>query len=218
MKRLSTIFCAAALLVLPVRAATLISNFDTFSSQYFPPMAISWALGDVDQYTQSSGFISITAVGGGNPMGDGYFIAGMPGVDLNNPDAAAIDLTGSNFFNLTARVDAENASSIANLIFYDSEFTQIGSATFLATEFGSSFTTVSKAITFTGVGNIAQATYFRIDGDGISSNAYRYSFSDLTASAAPIPEPSAVLLALGGLTLIGAWRRLGGPRKKLRSC
>ncbi len=204
--------------IAPAKSADVtFSAFDDFETQLFPPMGISWSQAGTDQYIQNLGFVSIAPVGSGNPMGDGYFIAGMPGVNLENPEPAAVDMTGSHFFNLTARVDAGNGSTILRFRVYDNEFTEIGSAVFLAANLGPTFTTVSEAITYTGFGDATMATYFRIEGDGIASSAFRYSFAHATATVVPtaVPEPSVYAIAF--MAFLGLWiaRREIGKRRQL---
>jgi hypothetical protein len=108
-----------------------------------------------------------------------------------------LNFTGLGFFNLTARVDAGNASSIMHVELFDSFFTKVASTIFQASNFTSSFTTQSKAISYTGLGNVADVTYFRIDGDGIASDSFRYSYENLAAATTAVPEPSTYALGAG---------------------
>jgi hypothetical protein len=187
---------AAFLAAGSLQAATLISDFNSFSTQLFPPMFISWTNGGTDQYVQNAGSISITPVSGGNPLGDGYFIAGLPG----NP-GSTINLSGMSLASLNGSVDAGNASSFVKVTFLDSSLTAVGSATFLASGFNASLSTQTASISLTGVGNLNAVTYWRMDGDGIASDAFRYSFNDLSVAA--VPEPSTALTGLAGLGIAG---------------
>lgn len=176
----------------------LISNFDSFSTQLLPPMFISWNNG-ADQYTQSSGFVSITPVSGGNPSGDGSFVATLPGNSTMN-------FTGISLASLNARVDSGNASSSVKVTFLDNSLTSVATATFFASSFTSSFSTQTTSLSFTGVGSLAAVTYWRMDGDSIASDAFRYSFNDLNVAAVPEPSPS-LLLGLAGIGCLGLLAR-----------
>jgi len=178
-------------------AAVLVSDFSSFSSQLLPPMGITWSNAGIDQYIQDSGFISIAPVNGGAPKGDGYFNAMLPG-------SASLNFTGLNTLSLTARVDAGNASSILHVLFYDNTFTQVASNTFNATDFTSTFSTKDVTLSLSGIGDPTAVTYWQINGDGIASDAFRYSFDNLSVSA--IPEPRIIGLLLAGLIFLGRKR------------
>ncbi len=192
--RTLAIFSIVALAT-PARAIILASDFSDFAAQLFPPMTPSWNNG-VDQYTQNSGFISITSVNGGNPGGDGNFTAGFPG-------AASVDFSTMSFANLNASVDIGNASTSVTVTFLDDLTTAVATATFSASSFTSVLSTQSVLLSYTNVGNLAAVTYWRVEGDGIPSDAFRFSFSDLSVSTVAAPEPSALLLGLFGIGCVG---------------
>jgi len=185
----------ALLLSFAAQADIVLSNFDNFSLQYFAPMGTSWNGGSpsIDQYVQNTGYISITPVNGGDPKGDGYFFAGLPG-------SATLNFTGLTFLSINARVDAGNASSIFHIqLFDDVNPNPVATTTFTASSFTSSFSTQSAAIVLSGIGDITHITYWRMDGDNINSNSFRYSFENLSAITA-VPEPSTY--ALGAVSLL----------------
>jgi hypothetical protein len=184
----------AGLVALHARADITISNFNSFSTQ-LSSMEISWNNAGTDQFNQGAGFISIAPVGGGNPKGDGYFNAYMPGGSEANPNAGTVSLSGQLFFNLTARVDAGNASSILHILLYDDSFTQAAIGTFEASSFTSTFSSQSAVISLIGSGDITKVTYWRMDGDGIASDNFRYSFDNLSTTS--VPEPSSYALGAG---------------------
>ena len=193
--RICLLAATALLLAAPAKADLLISDFNNFSAQLFPPMNISWNGGTPasDQYIQGNGFISITPVNGGDPKGDGYFNAGLPG-------GGSFSIAGLNFFALNARIDDGNTSSIFHVLLYDDTFTQVAGATFSASSFTSAFSTASTALTATGIGNIGAVTYFRMDGDSIAGDSVRVSLGNLSATAAsPVPEPSAYAISATAL-------------------
>lgn len=179
------------------KADILISDFGNFSLQNFPPMGISWSNGS-DQYLQNAGFISIAPVNGGNPTGDGYFFAGMPG-------GTSLNLSGLNALSLNAQVDAGNSSSAVRVILYDGALTKVASAAFSVTNFGSSFSTQTQSLAFTGLGTVGSITYWRVEGDGISSNAFRFSFNNLSATT--VPETSSYPICAAAFLVMWIVRR-----------
>ena len=186
-------------------AQVLISDFATIGTQAYLPFNDTWGV-PVNQFTQSAGFISITAQGGGDPNGEGGFDANIAGsLDGSNP----VDLTGYTHLSLTARVDAGNASSSTVVLIRDTAFEIIGTAQFMTSNFSTSgFNTVSAILDLQGYqGSISDAAYWTIAGDGFTGS-YRMSLDNLSAIA--IPEPS-----IGGLLAIGLMglvlkRRAGG--------
>ncbi len=176
----------------------LISDFSNLAGQ-FPSFGGSWSAAGVSQYSQGSGFISILPQGSGNPLGDGYFFASMPSATSPGGNVS-MNLTGFSSISLTGRVDSGNASSNIGISFYDSSLTKVAGATLDTSSFTSNFSTLTASLTLTGVGNLSQVTYWRIEGDGSPTNAFRYSFDNLTVA---VPEPSATALGLLGLGAAG---------------
>jgi hypothetical protein len=183
-------------------AQILISNFSNFSSQAFSPFNTSWNNGTADQFTQGSGFISITPVNGGNPTGEGSFDAVISGSTVS---PTPVNVTGLTTLSLTAMTNSGNTDSAITIFLRDSSFDVLGSATFLTSQFNSSsFSTVSTSISLTG--DITGATYWTLAGDGISDDNVRMSFDNLTLG---VPEPSSVALfgsGIVGLCLLGYLR------------
>ena len=172
-------------------AQVLISDFSSIGTQAFSPFNASWYNGS-NQFTQGSGFTSITSVSGGNPQGDGSFDAVIAG-------STPLNLTGFNTLSLTARVDSGNTDISLGINLYDSSFTPIGSAIFSTSSFTSSISTVNASIALTG--NITDATYWTLSGDNIASDNVRMSFDNLSIGA--VPEPSSVALMSVGLAALG---------------
>ncbi|MGH8047336.1 MAG: hypothetical protein ACREKL_08830 [Chthoniobacterales bacterium] len=169
-------------------------------------MSISWNGGTPasDQYTQGAGFISIAPVNGGDPKGDGYFLAGLQPI----PGTTTGDFTGLTLFSIDARVDAGNASTIFQVQLLDSTLTQAAVGTFTASSFTSAFSTQYAPLVISGGGNLAAVTYWRITGDGIASDSFRYSFDNLLVT---VPEPHIVGLFLLGSLCVGG-------RRLVRAC
>jgi hypothetical protein len=184
MSRLLAVFLGLAAigsLASTTLAATLtVSDFNDFSSQFFPPMVGSWNDGTADQYIQGAGFISITPVGTGNPEGDGSFYASFP-------DAGTVDISSFTNISLTARIDPGNASSVFRFSFYEGA-NEVATATFQSSSFNSSFSTQWVALTLTGLGNPAAVSYWSLAADGLD-DAVRVSLENTTLST--VPEPSA---------------------------
>ncbi len=179
---------AALLLTSPFASAqVLISDFSDIGAQAFTPFNQSWNGGSplTDQYVQNSGNISITAVNGGSPTGQGSFDAVFPGSNLQTP--ASVDLSGTLTLDLTARVDAGNTNSSLTIVLDDNQGIEIGSATFLTSEFTTSFSTVDAVFTPIGGGNISQAAVWTLSGDASPNDNVRMSFDNLTASSAAVP-------------------------------
>ncbi|MGH8047728.1 MAG: PEP-CTERM sorting domain-containing protein [Chthoniobacterales bacterium] len=197
--RLGLAAALTLLLTLTAKADLLISNFDNFAIQLFPPMGISWNGGSPasDQYIQGAGFISITPVNGGNPKGDGYFLAGLN----PSPGVTSLNFTGLNFFSINARVDAGNASSIFHVQLFDSTLTPAAVGTFSAASFTSSFSTHTTPLVVSGGGDLAAIMFWRMDGDGIAGDNFRFSYGNLAATTAAVPEPSTY--AIGAIALLG---------------
>lgn len=185
-----------ALLPFAAEAQVLISNFESISMQAYFPFNDTWS-SPVDQFTQESGFISVTSVSDGDPTGEGGFNANIDGsLDGSNP----IDLTGYTYLSLTARIDAGNTSGFTVVLIRDSAFEIIGTAQFLTSSFNAaSFATASVPFEITGAGLLTDAAYWTVAGDGLPTS-YRMSLDNLSASA--VPEPTVcVLLALGLMSL-----------------
>ncbi len=185
------------------RADIVLSDFNAFSTQLTPPMFATWHNGSDDQYTQGAGFISIAPVGGGNPTGNGYFLAALPG-------NATVDFSSVGNLSLTARVDAGNADIGFNIVLWDNTNTQQAYASFLTEDFSSNFSThLSELVVFGD--SVAHITSWSIGGSGdASTDAFRFSFGDLTGPAV-VPEPSTYggLAALLATAMVAAreWRR-----------
>lgn len=181
-------------------AQILISDFESIATQAYLPFNDTWS-NPVDQFTEGSGFISITSIAGGDPTGEGGFNANIDGsLDGSNP----IDLTGYTYLSLTARVDAGNTSGFTVILLRDSAFEIIGTAQFLTSSFNAvTFESVTVPFELSGAGLLADAAYWTIAGDGLPGS-YRMSLDNLSAST--VPEPSAcALLALGLMSF--AFRR-----------
>jgi hypothetical protein len=197
---LSLAACAMLAAALPGRASIVISDFNNFAAQ-LSSMELSWINLGINQYSQGAGSITIAPVSGGNPSGDGYFTAFMPGGSEANPGAGSANITGQTLLSLNARVDAGNASSFVKFTLYDASFIEVASATFSASSLTPSFTTQYASLVFTGSGQANSITYWRAEGDKVASNNFRFSFNDLTVT---VPEPATVLLlglGMGGLLL-----------------
>ena len=195
--RIAIALTASLITTLTAKADILISDFNSFAGTFYP-MSGNWGT-PVDQYSQGAGFISITATGGGDPKGDGNFDAVLPGSSLASP--SSMSFAGLSFLSINARVDSGNQSSLT-VILRDSSFTQAAVATFLASSFTSSFSTVNSALTLAGGGSINDITFWEVTGDGLASDSFRYSFDNLSAIA--VPEPSAYALSACGLLVICA--------------
>ena len=174
---------AALLLAAPAQGAVLVSDFSAFSTQLLPPMNLSWTNATIDQFVQDVDFISIAPVLGGDPSGDGYFTASLTG--------GPSDFTGLTRLSLEARVDPGNESGIVKISFLDSGLALVASATFPASSFNPGFTTQETGLSFTGPGSRSDVAYWRIEGNGVPSDAFRYSFGNLVVA---VPEPSTRLL------------------------
>lgn len=177
----------------PASAALLLSDFSDIATQGFSPFNGTWGT-PVDQFVQNSGNVSITSVSGGDPTGDGSMDASIAGV-------APFDFTAYNTLSVTASKTALNESSTFSVSVFDSTFTKIGSATFIATNFTTSFSTQDAVFTINGAGEITDATYWSLTGDGISTNSFRFSFDNLSATTT-VPEPSTYALMAVGLGVL----------------
>jgi len=196
MKKLFVLFALATICPL-APAQILISDFSNLSTQAFSPFGQSWNGGTpaADQFVQNSGNVSITSVNGGNPDGQGNFNASLPGSE-------SVNLTGMLTLQLTARVDSGNANTALTIVLEDGSFTEIGTATFLASSFNSSFSTVNAPITLAGGGDITNATFWTLSGDNVVGDTVRMSFDNLDAILA-VPEPSSFAMLGLGLGFLG---------------
>lgn len=180
----------------------LISDFSSLSSDS-PVFDGTWSGGIpiIDQYSQETGFISITPRNGGTPTDEGNFFV-APGVW-----SGGMDLTngGTNsVIALTARFDAGNLATNIVITFGDSEFNS-ASATF--TGYGSNFSTQSIAFSSFDPGfNWAAVTDWSISGGLGFGDNFRASFDNLEATVA-VPEPATWALLAASLTTVMVLRR-----------
>lgn len=158
----------------------------------------SWLSGSTAQFTQSSGFITITPVSGGDPKGDGSALFSVGGVALSN--VQPVNLGSLSQLSLTLRLEPSNTSTSFTVQLLDSNAASIGSVVFPAASFNSvSFTSVTLPISFEG-GSTSSLSYFFLFGDSSPSSNVRASIDQLAA----VPEPSTwalVGLGLGGILL-----------------
>lgn len=200
---LSAVFVAA--ISTGFSSTILVNSFTNFESQAFTPLSAPWGDGastNNDQVIQSTNYITIAPVNGGNPTGNGSFTSVLSGTALS--PGAPLDFTGYNYLIATARTNAGNVSSSFTVQLWDTTGTEAAVATFSAASFTSSFTTFTVALTQAGIGNIHQIQYFYLTGDGFSSDAVNASFQNLTASTTAVPEPATwafLVLSFGFLFL-----------------
>ncbi len=192
------ILLSFALSSLTLHGQTLISDFSNIAVQAFDPFNGSWDSGapSANQFIQNTGFIVVAPVNGGDPTGDGSFDAALDGV-------TPISFSAITQLSLTARVDSGNEVDFVVVQVRDSGFNLIGTSTFAATSFTSSFSTVSAPFVIGGGGVITDGTFWRLAGDTAAANSVRMSFDNLSA----VPEPSTIALAALGLTGLAAARR-----------
>jgi hypothetical protein len=203
MKKLLILCALLATCQLAPATILTISNFSDLSAQAYSPFTGSWNNGTADQYTQGSGFVSITPVDLGNPQGDGNFNAIFAG---STSSPTSVNLTGlTDTLSLTAMLNTGNTDSLIKVTLRDASFNVLGTANFATSDFNSSsFSTESVSISLTG--NISDATYWTLYGDGNADDNVRMSFDDLTLG---VPEPSSIALfgsGIAGLCLFGYLR------------
>ncbi len=198
---MKTIIAAVLLLAATaLPAQVLISDFTTLpGGGQFSGGIGSWRNAGVDQFTVSSGALTIGPVSGGNPDNSGYFAF----ADILSGN---FDATGLTQLSVAARLDSGNIAPGFIINLYDSNGAGALTATFSAASFNAvSFTTGTAIMTaHPDGGSITDIQYFGIAGTG-TVVPFRVSFDN--ASLTAIPEPG-VTAALAGLLIFGfTWRR-----------
>jgi hypothetical protein len=185
--------------------ALLLSDFNNLSAQN-PSFSRSWTAADeagqIPQYTQNSGFITIEPValpilgGFGNPLDDGDLSAGFPGFPL--------DLTGLTTISLRARINAGNAATSFLVVLLDSTpATNFAIATFNVSSFSSTFSTVNATLVYESSFDPSQVAGWALAGGTLATPVnFRMSFDNLELLS--IPEPSTnALFVFSALVLLG---------------
>jgi hypothetical protein len=201
---LAAVFLLSAAL-LRAQSSVVISDFNALpSGANFTGGVGTWKSGGIDQFTVSSGVLTIGPVAAGNPANDGYFgFANLAGGSFN--------ATGLTLLSVTAQLNAGNAAPGFIINLFDGLGKGALTATFSVTNYNSiSFATSSVVMTaHPEGGSITSIASFGIAGGGISDN-FRISFDNISLAAIPEPMHGAALAGLGALGLI-AWRRRRAP-------
>ncbi len=170
-------------------------------------------LDDFNSATVSGGPIPLTSwVGVGKVTQNLSTITTNAGVNDDNGWGVfntTIDATGMNFIAVTASVDALNSAPSFVVEFQDANISSI--FTIPTTSFTNMLSTVYIPITSWTVGFTPNAIEaWTIGGGTVGVNAFRMTFDNLALSAtgAPVPEPSTYAMIAGVLVLgVVAWRR-----------
>lgn len=193
---------------LTAQASIVITQFDTLpGGGDFSGGLGSWTNG-VNQFTVSSGILTVGPVSGGNPDNSGYFAF----ADLFG--GGSLDATGLTQLSVTAKLESGNAAPGFIINLYDGDGSGLGAltATFSTGDFNAAtFTTSTMTLgAHSELGNVANIKYFGIAGSGTGA-AFRISFDSITLAA--IPEPSAYAAMAGALALgLAVWRRRNATR------
>jgi hypothetical protein len=183
--------------------AVLISDFSALpGGAEFTGGLGTWG-SPVDQFTVSGGVLTIGPVSGGSPDNAGYFgFADIAG-------AIPLNATGLTQILVTAQVGASNVSPGFIVNFFDLNGDGALTATLATSAFTSAGLTTQafNVVAHPGGGDITNIGYFGIAGTG-STQAFNFLISDISLTAAAIPEPSTYAVILGAMALgLVAYRR-----------